>query len=221
MGKTIGRCFVTSAALGTAVAVMVSGGPAPEIHSVAPPAFDDKTVVLFDGSSWDGWVQRDGSPSQWVVQEDGSVLATGGAMGLTLMKRGPTKRILLVFAVAHIVPVVIAFATARFRVPLLVVLILGLAHLVTERARSWREADTRHRGLAVLAIWGNIVTAWSWFGVNELQVGLHSYGFTEGVLLFLAAWMVGNLLLFGSGLIPRNMWRSNVPRNVVEAQVVD
>ncbi|MAT68322.1 MAG: hypothetical protein CMJ58_02245 [Planctomycetaceae bacterium] len=36
------------------------------------------------------------------------------------------------------------------------------------------------RGLAVLAIFGNVVTAWSWFGVNLMNVGLHSYGFTEG-----------------------------------------
>jgi ABC-type transport system involved in cytochrome c biogenesis permease subunit len=35
------------------------------------------------------------------------------------------------------------------------------------------------RGLACLAIFGNIVTAWSWFGVNMLGVGLHSYGFMD------------------------------------------
>ena len=46
MRNTIGRRLVKSAALGSAVAVMISGGPAPEIHSAAPPAFDDKTVVL-------------------------------------------------------------------------------------------------------------------------------------------------------------------------------
>ena len=46
--------------------------------------------------------------------------------------------------------------------------------------------QVRERGLAVLAVAGNIVTGWSWFGVNELGVGLHSYGFTEGVLLALA-----------------------------------
>ena len=34
----------------------------------------------------------------------------------------------------------------------------------------------KDRGMAVLAIGGNIVTAWSWFGVNELDIGLHSYG---------------------------------------------
>ena len=46
---------------------------------------------------------------------------------------------------------------------------------------SW-DKMVGDRGLAVLAIGGNIVTSWSWFGVNELGIGLHSYGFTEGVL---------------------------------------
>ena len=41
----------------------------------------------------------------------------------------------------------------------------------------------RDYGTAVLAMIGNVVTAWSWFGVNELKAGLHTYGFTEGRLL--------------------------------------
>lgn len=77
MRNTSGQRLVMATVLVTAAGT-ISGGPAPEIHPAAPPALDDKTVVLFDGSSWDGWVQRDGSPSQWVVQDDGSVLATGG-----------------------------------------------------------------------------------------------------------------------------------------------
>ncbi len=35
----------------------------------------------------------------------------------------------------------------------------------------------RERGLMNMAIFGNIVTSWSWFGVNMLGIGLHSYGF--------------------------------------------
>ena len=31
----------------------------------------------------------------------------------------------------------------------------------------------KQRGMAVLAVVGNIVTAWSWFGTNMLGVGLH------------------------------------------------
>ncbi|MFQ5561577.1 MAG: hypothetical protein ACE5FU_13475, partial [Nitrospinota bacterium] len=28
-------------------------------------------------------------------------------------------------------------------------------------------------------VWGNAIVAIAWFGVNLLNVGLHSYGFTE------------------------------------------
>lgn len=51
----------------------------------------------------------------------------------------------------------------------------------------------RDYGTAVLAIGGNIVTAWSWFGVNELGAGLHNYGFTEGRLLYLFWFVIANL----------------------------
>ncbi|HJN67495.1 MAG TPA: cytochrome c biogenesis protein CcsA, partial [Pirellulales bacterium] len=58
------------------------------------------------------------------------------------------------------------------------------------------------RGLAVLAVVGNIATAWSWFGVNELGVGLHSYGFTEGVLRVLSWFILSQLLLIIIGCLP-------------------
>lgn len=65
------------------------------------------------------------------------------------------------------------------------------------------------RGLALLAIGGNIVTAWSWFGVNELGVGLHSYGFTEGVLLALIAFVLSQIALIVVGAaVPMHMWYS-------------
>jgi len=60
----------------------------------------------------------------------------------------------------------------------------------------------RERGLAVLSIGGNIVTSWSWFGVNELGVGLHSYGFTEGVLRYLTMTVVAHLLVISLAIIP-------------------
>lgn len=65
------------------------------------------------------------------------------------------------------------------------------------------------RGLAVLAIGGNIVTTWSYFGVNELGVGLHSYGASEartGMWLF--AFAASQLALIGLGLIPQR-WYEN------------
>ena len=57
----------------------------------------------------------------------------------------------------------------------------------------------KQRGLALLAIGGNIATAWSWFGVNMLGVGLHSYGFMSGALHWLIAFVVSQLLLIGLG----------------------
>jgi hypothetical protein len=64
--------------------------------------------------------------------------------------------------------------------------------------------------MAVLAVAGNIVTSWSWFGVNELGIGLHSYGFTEGVLLSLGIFAGTQVLIILAGCLPRSMWISNL-----------
>ncbi len=49
------------------------------------------------------------------------------------------------------------------------------------------DKQVGQRGFALLAVVGNIITTWSWFGVNQLGVGLHSYGNNSSVLLVLAA----------------------------------
>ena len=66
----------------------------------------------------------------------------------------------------------------------------------------------KERGMAVLAIAGNIFVSWSWWGVNELGAGLHSYGFTEGTVIKLAWFVLANLVLIGVGLIPKRLWCS-------------
>ncbi|MFO1063410.1 MAG: cytochrome c biogenesis protein CcsA [Pirellulales bacterium] len=50
------------------------------------------------------------------------------------------------------------------------------------------------RGLAILAVIGNVVTSWSWFGTNQLGIGLHSYGFTSAMLVTLCVVFVGHML---------------------------
>ncbi|MFV2065447.1 MAG: cytochrome c biogenesis protein CcsA [Pirellulales bacterium] len=70
------------------------------------------------------------------------------------------------------------------------------------------DGMVRDRGMALLAVAGNLVTAWSWFGVNELGVGLHSYGFTEGVLLALGLFGLSQLAVIVVGLVPGQRWRS-------------
>ena len=46
-------------------------------------------------------------------------------------------------------------------------------------------AWSRDRGLMNLAVFGNIVTSFSWFGVNMLGIGLHSYGFMDAAFKWL------------------------------------
>lgn len=72
------------------------------------------------------------------------------------------------------------------------------------------------RGMAALVIGGNIVTAWSWFGVNELGVGLHAYGFTDGVLNNLKIFAIIQLAIIGLAFIPRsNGWTGKQKQEVV------
>ncbi len=66
----------------------------------------------------------------------------------------------------------------------------------------------RERGLINMAVFGNIVTSWSWFGVNMLGIGLHSYGFMDAAFQWLRAFVVLMLFIIAMGLIPKRMWRS-------------
>ena len=66
----------------------------------------------------------------------------------------------------------------------------------------------KRRGLMALALFGNIVTSWSWFGVNMLGVGLHSYGFTDAAFLGLIVFVLSQLALIALTLAPGVKWRS-------------
>ena len=66
----------------------------------------------------------------------------------------------------------------------------------------------RERGLINCAIGGNIVTSWSWFGVNMLGIGLHSYGFTDSAFKWLMLFVASQLCLIILGCLPVNLWKS-------------
>ena len=68
----------------------------------------------------------------------------------------------------------------------------------------------RERGLMAMALFGNIVTAFSWFGVNMLGVGLHSYGFMEKAFWWLQGFNVTQVALIFLAMIPKRFWRSQV-----------
>ena len=83
------------------------------------------------------------------------------------------------------------------------------------------DGMVKARGLMNMAILGNMVTAWSWFGVNMLGIGLHSYGFTDAAFQGLVAWVVSHLLLLALGLVPQRHWRSyrDAPANGTAASL--
>lgn len=66
----------------------------------------------------------------------------------------------------------------------------------------------KQRGMAQLAIAGNVVTSWSWFGTNMLGVGLHSYGFMPAALAWLLFFAATQLILIAIGWIPLENWLS-------------
>jgi cytochrome c biogenesis factor len=66
----------------------------------------------------------------------------------------------------------------------------------------------RERGLMCLAIFGNVITAFSWFGVNMLGIGLHSYGFMDAAFQWLMVFTVSQAALILFAQIPERRWRS-------------
>jgi ABC-type transport system involved in cytochrome c biogenesis permease subunit len=71
----------------------------------------------------------------------------------------------------------------------------------------------RTRGIMALAIFGNIVTSWSWFGTNMLGVGLHSYGFMDQAFVALVCFVATQLALIALAYLPAHKWRSSTVRN--------
>lgn len=69
----------------------------------------------------------------------------------------------------------------------------------------------KERGVAALAIFGNVVTAWSWFGTNMLGVGLHSYGFMDSAVFWILLFDGVMLAIMGISFIPQKFWKSLTP----------
>lgn len=64
------------------------------------------------------------------------------------------------------------------------------------------------RGMAVLTVCGNMVTGWSWFGTNQLGVGLHAYGFNNTLAAGLTIFWLTQLGFIALGFVPIQRLRS-------------
>jgi len=68
----------------------------------------------------------------------------------------------------------------------------------------------RTRGIMAMAIFGNVVFSWSWFGTNMLGIGLHAYGFMDEAFVYLALFAAVNVLVIGLAAIPTRFWKSQI-----------
>ena len=84
------------------------------------------------------------------------------------------------------------------------IIVIWNALILHARWGGW----VKTRGLMALAIFGNIVTSWSWFGTNMLGVGLHSYGFMDAAFYWLVAFCITQAVLIGVANLPLKYWRS-------------
>ena len=66
----------------------------------------------------------------------------------------------------------------------------------------------KEKGLMIMSIFGNIVCATSWFGVNMLGIGLHSYGFMDKAFIWLFAFYMSQVFVIVIGFIPEKYWKS-------------
>ncbi|HEY0863140.1 MAG TPA: cytochrome c biogenesis protein CcsA [Lacunisphaera sp.] len=66
----------------------------------------------------------------------------------------------------------------------------------------------KQRGLMCLAVIGNIITSWSWFGTNMLGVGLHSYGFMDAAFWWLLFFVLTQVAVIALAQLPLEKWRS-------------
>jgi ABC-type transport system involved in cytochrome c biogenesis permease subunit len=65
----------------------------------------------------------------------------------------------------------------------------------------------REKGIMAMAIFGNVITSLSWFGVNMLGVGLHSYGFMDGAVWTLSGFIASQLAIMSLALLPPRFWK--------------
>lgn len=87
-------------------------------------------------------------------------------------------------------------------------LLIVLWDAIALHARSGNHVG--EKGFMVMAVFGNIITAISWFGVNMLGIGLHSYGFMDAALFWLVTFILLQWAVMFIGCLPDRSWKSAV-----------
>jgi ABC-type transport system involved in cytochrome c biogenesis permease subunit len=66
----------------------------------------------------------------------------------------------------------------------------------------------KERGVMVLAVVGSMITFWSWFGTNQLQAGLHTYGFSSELAVICRWFWLTHAAVVVVGILPMSWWAS-------------
>ncbi len=79
MTKKVNRTHFASVLAGASLVLCAAASQMSRPQVIAPPPdIDDRTIVLFDGTNFDAWRNRDGGDCTWEIQSDGSALVRGG-----------------------------------------------------------------------------------------------------------------------------------------------
>jgi hypothetical protein len=79
------------------------------------------------------------------------VMAVLGVVGIVLSRRPREFALLTWIAILHVLPVILTFATTRFRMPIEPLLVLGTATLLATGRADWRAASQTRRATALAA----------------------------------------------------------------------
>ena len=79
-------------------------------------------------------------------------------------------------------------------------LMIVLWNLFILHARIGKFAG--EKAIMTMTVFGNIITVFSWFGVNMLGIGLHSYGFMDKAFSWLLIFTASQLVVMGLGWWP-------------------
>ncbi|NMC61719.1 MAG: cytochrome c biogenesis protein CcsA [SAR324 cluster bacterium] len=72
---------------------------------------------------------------------------------------------------------------------------------------SWLGKIKDLTAVMQMTVFGNVITILSWFGVNMLGIGLHTYGAMDHALMWLGVFVLSQLLVITLGFVPARIER--------------
>jgi hypothetical protein len=68
----------------------------------------------------------------------------------------------------------------------------------------------KETGIAIASVFACVIVMTSWFGINLLGVGLHSYGFTQGIAMWLYGFYAFELIFIAVAIVMLSRFKSKI-----------